>query len=97
MFLYFLWVIFTRSVKLPEGKFPIPGSTPGLWDSSVLSTSSLLLFAAHWKRLLRVLDAELHAFELLPLERSRLEKRGPGGQMFFFFFLGVLDWQKGYL
>ena len=41
----------------------------GLWESSVLSSSSLLVFAAHWKRLLQCLDLDLRVFDLLPMER----------------------------
>lgn len=51
----------------------------GLWDSRVLSGSSLSVFAAHWKRLLHHLDSEMRAFELLPLERlSKLPQRVGG-------------------
>ena len=61
------------SMVTESHQFSIPRHLSGLWESSVLSTSSLLLFAAHWKRLLQFLDAELRVFEPLPLERNRLD------------------------
>lgn len=51
----------------------------GLWDSRVLSGSSLSVFAAHWKRLLHHLDAEMRVFELLPLERPDAVQATPTG------------------
>ena len=65
--------VLVLSMVTESHHFSIPRHLSGLWESSVLSTSSLLLFAAHWKRLLQFLDAELRVFELLPLERNRLD------------------------
>lgn len=41
-------------------------------ESRVLSSSSLLVFAAHWKRLLQSLELDLRVFDLLPMERPTI-------------------------